>query len=1195
MDDSGSWSEASSPEASLPPSGKKAKSKAPLPPGEVRYAESLPSFDSADTSYNMEQKENIIDREIELTVVLPGERTTSTTVNGSKPMMDLLIFLCAQYHLNPSTYTIDLISADKSLVKFKPNTPIGILEIEKVVLKSKVPDDKNKKPGPIIPEQTVRVVINYKKTQKTVMRVSPHIPLQELIPSICTKCEFNPPYTVLLKDYQSPSPLDLTKSLNEHGLRELYAMDRSKATSPTALQETFSNMDTKQNDNNKFFNFFRRSKKKRVQTSSAPATPLLNNPRPTNITRANTVSKSYDSSTMPSDVPKKRRAPLPPMHPLQNSNISRGQMRTSSCVVKSISADDTAKSITPIERSRTSSLQLSGSSPFNSSLRRTKRKAPLPPSPSPKSPQDENSNETAPVLDESAHVETITAKEIHDSTTTVNVSEHILQEFEGKEDDRSTQLVTTFTNNEVDSISGSHNSSMMSDVEHCPGTPENERTITNGESCQSKADYTVTETTTLEYVNKEPREIITETQTSEQVINNHSTETKEVQVEQEYSSTVQDQHNQSQYTDLQDNVQVVQNEIKERLAQTCTDKGKTQDSAVQTSFYSDVEHLEHRPHSSLALYSHANYVTSEVNSQPVQQAPLIDEQVEVSVKKQDYQECIDPGIKTAYSKDSVQTQTINVKESVLESPVNPPPKQYQQNFEPKPKPSNEITRDYLPKIGLTTYKIVPQRSFDMERFSVCESTQETQNSDSLVHDDQECHADTFRKNESPHISPIENKEFSSVVRNGTHTTQYGPPVAPKSPLSKSNIEAIQKNHLALTRSLSSAPALITANSIPESKPKPNVSSSVKAPSSFYLQMQRRASSMYVTSAAAKSAKPLTSTTDKTVTVKDSILDNSQLSNKTLPSRTDVLHLVSKQDEKQSEEKPTCVTQTSVAKHGGLETIYDDHSEVETNSTHVHAISETTYKQSASKNEVDLSNTIIEQTGNLSYGTKKLHLDLLPPVQEQHSEYMQTKPVNVIPKEGPSDAVRHEHKSEDVCITSSSRTLRSPTSPSAPLSLQKLRTFATPRPFLSSNSSASFSTAIISSVKRSQSFSSTTSPVKEPLETEINSAWSSDRSPVEIKEDSSPTSEISQEESVEEILTPELKYRVHSPPPAFEKNPAVSFQSSDPELIHQSMMAAIRSGEAAASLKRITIRSNTIAVNGRSRISHPAYSEMQHEV
>ncbi|XP_013915120.1 PREDICTED: cordon-bleu protein-like 1, partial [Thamnophis sirtalis] len=110
----------------------------------------------------MDQKENAIDRDIQLSVILPGEVIKTTNINGSKPMMDLLVYLCAQYHLNPASHTIDLMSPDKKPIKFKPNTPIGMLEVDQVILKPKQMDKK--KPIPIIPEQTVRVVVNYKKT-----------------------------------------------------------------------------------------------------------------------------------------------------------------------------------------------------------------------------------------------------------------------------------------------------------------------------------------------------------------------------------------------------------------------------------------------------------------------------------------------------------------------------------------------------------------------------------------------------------------------------------------------------------------------------------------------------------------------------------------------------------------------------------------------------------------------------------------------------------------------------------------------------------------------------------------------------------------------------------------------------------------------------------------------------------------------
>lgn len=74
-------------------------------------------------------------------------------------------------------------------------------------------------------QATVRMVINYKKTQKTVLRVNPQVPLHELLPAICEKCEFDTETTVLLRDVTSSAPLDLSGSLNDYAIREVYAKD----------------------------------------------------------------------------------------------------------------------------------------------------------------------------------------------------------------------------------------------------------------------------------------------------------------------------------------------------------------------------------------------------------------------------------------------------------------------------------------------------------------------------------------------------------------------------------------------------------------------------------------------------------------------------------------------------------------------------------------------------------------------------------------------------------------------------------------------------------------------------------------------------------------------------------------------------------------------------------------------------------
>lgn len=69
----------------------------------------------------------------------------------------------------------------------------------------------------------MRLLINYRKSHKAVVRVSPRVPLAELMPAVCEKCEMDPKTTVLLRDGKSEEPLDLTKTLNDHGIRDLYA------------------------------------------------------------------------------------------------------------------------------------------------------------------------------------------------------------------------------------------------------------------------------------------------------------------------------------------------------------------------------------------------------------------------------------------------------------------------------------------------------------------------------------------------------------------------------------------------------------------------------------------------------------------------------------------------------------------------------------------------------------------------------------------------------------------------------------------------------------------------------------------------------------------------------------------------------------------------------------------------------------
>lgn len=62
---------------------KKTKAKAPLPPAETKYLDASSVDDSIESSaFIMEQKENMVDKDVELSVVLPGDVIKSTTVHG---------------------------------------------------------------------------------------------------------------------------------------------------------------------------------------------------------------------------------------------------------------------------------------------------------------------------------------------------------------------------------------------------------------------------------------------------------------------------------------------------------------------------------------------------------------------------------------------------------------------------------------------------------------------------------------------------------------------------------------------------------------------------------------------------------------------------------------------------------------------------------------------------------------------------------------------------------------------------------------------------------------------------------------------------------------------------------------------------------------------------------------------------------
>ncbi|KFP54592.1 Cordon-bleu protein-like 1, partial [Cathartes aura] len=1061
-----------------------------------------------------------------------------------KPMMDLLIFLCAQYHLNPSSYTIELVSAENSQIKFKPNTPVGMLEVEKVIVKPKQMDKK--KPAPVIPEQTVRVVINYKKTQKTVVRVSPHSPLQELIPVICSKCEFDPSHTLLLKNYQSQEPLDVTKSLNDLGLRELYAMDISRDSYQS------ENLDVlKEKENKGFFSFFQRSKKKREQVS-APATPLMSKPRPTFITRSNTVSKQYDSNTLPSEMPKKRRAPLPPMPNSQSApqELAQAQVRLASDIVKSSSLDRNEQA--PPGLVRKGSLPLSDTASVNSSLRRMKRKAPSPPSRAPED-QSESSNETVTESKGSAPTKVEERATEMQSETGVRSSEYNLEEIDEREemsvqhreDSESTntsvgigEVTAVFSSAEVpleteknDPASSAPVSGSVS-VDNSQSFKEEkqENMSTDGKELQTKIS---SEQAAFEKDRK--LRILDQNKTddhSDTKLLPTTEEGKELQTAE--IKTVDFRENNKLEVDRLSNCQACKNDISlshgnypqlipekqdQKTNQTSLDTVKTQDVAIQTGpsdsnfgRTTQKEIIVPQDCESSTFRGLVPQHNTDTNNPLLQVMHGIQEDEDTSTEQNlERQEVTHEKVIPIKDQSHICINGSNFAspETTAKTPDGSPVKGhplYRQDIKPKPKPANEITRDYIPKIGMTTYKIVPPKSLEIMKSWESEIPSD--------HKDQEI---STLENSLKHEDPKEfivQAEISHLPKSVGHLQvgSQNEPAAANDLLHRVNSISehvvtsgaeitTESNRTETESSKQRVPLMLSldnTNASSEIQDKSNALSPTTKPSSFYLQMQRRASGHYVTSAIARS----------TICAPNSI-----------------------QNEAKNTEK-------------GKNTSSPDPTSLSLHKT-------STSFPPADEEKVD--------------DGKKIESSTSPVKNDKPSSF--------------------------------------PSCPPAPLNLRTLRTFAVPKPYSSSRPSP-FALAVSSAVKRSKSFNKTRT---------ITSQAPGEEFPVELSSAAS-AAEFSSATSVPQVKNPSLQTitggsqnglmdkkgsNVNSeqttqaqsgastdpPPPVTKRQTAMTFQRSDPEQIHQSLLAAIRSGEAAAKLKRVGPPSNTVSVNGRARLTH----------
>ncbi|NWU96735.1 COBL protein, partial [Upupa epops] len=311
---------------------KRMKARAPPPPNQASAASRIHSQQKspAETAVISDQnlmsiKENMINRAVDFTVILPSGVEQKSTVQGSKAVMDLLVDLCSQYHLNPSQHSLELKSlGTQQPLSHKPNTLIGALDVHTVLLKEKVPEDKIKRPLPRIPEKSVRLVVNYLKTQKAVVRVSPEVPLHNIIPAICEKCEVSEEHIVLLRDGITGEELELTKSLEELGIKELYAWDRKREPS----QKASVSSDAIEKEKTRLLGMFKTDRGSSSKGfSTAPNSPSANS-------RSSSLGPSLSlgniSGMTANPEVKKRRAPPPPVVTPASQNMEIRAVKSTS-------------------------------------------------------------------------------------------------------------------------------------------------------------------------------------------------------------------------------------------------------------------------------------------------------------------------------------------------------------------------------------------------------------------------------------------------------------------------------------------------------------------------------------------------------------------------------------------------------------------------------------------------------------------------------------------------------------------------------------------------------------------------------------------------------------------------------------------------------------------------------------------------
>ncbi|CDQ57211.1 unnamed protein product [Oncorhynchus mykiss] len=620
----------------------------------------------------------------------------------------------------------------------------------------------------------------------------------------------------------------------------------------------------KEKENKGLFSLFRRSKKKPEQgmTASAPASPVFpSKPRPLSMSSLSAHSSTFNCNSMASDMPKKRRAPLPPMLVSQRcpSNLSHRQRSISDSEPEAQKDNDqvsgsnltrseffvNARSVCKILslnilKIRTlcpeflvnfndyfvpSVVEMTGlSRSTESSLKRTKRKAPLPPASPSVVVLDvaslDGGGQLPNTLEEIVEQEETTASVVLDSMSDV------------QEDDSSLNLST------ADISVDAEGTEALSPPLEAPDTPyaemetssppESEGPAGEDQACDLSSDGKLVHSMVNNTERTDPM-LIAEMDTSE-AADDHcllfflsSPESPPCQAEEIGGQTDLPCED---YT-TQDGVKGECSTESSHTISPPAAQPMTQSTGTQASDQLDTDpYYRERP------------VATSTPCPPAEDAQVQTDLTPPCPVSPPRQQEVPPPSKASTS------GTLLIPADPITpalSPASAAP-QYQtstQSGPAPPKPSNELTRDYIPKVGMTTYTIVPHktleklRNFELELMLESPNVALEKEVGSLELKDCTTQAEqlqvTAEQTELQSIVPLESSLSQQVTTTTTTTTSSRDDKIP-SPSSGGD----QAGLIAEVTEMKIPPA---------TKPKPG---------SFRLPQHKRTPGYYVTSAAVKS-------------------------------------------------------------------------------------------------------------------------------------------------------------------------------------------------------------------------------------------------------------------------------------------------------------------------------------------------------